>query len=302
MSDKVNFGSILKYCVVIMVSVAVVKGEDPHEMLKKALGLIGAERLISRDDTVLIKPNYVVAKHPSTGITTDSRIIDGLIKFVKDLGVENIIVGEGGAGDTEKAFDVVGIREVVKRWGVKLVNLNSDNRINVRVPHALALREVGVAETALKSTCIINVPKLKVHHMALVTLCMKNLMGLILPKSIMHDRINEKIVDLASLFKDKVKLNVVDGLVGAEEDEVHGSPVRMDLIIAGEDMVAVDSVATAIMGIDPGKVKYLRLAEEKGLGISNMDDIEVVGEDIERVKRRFKLPSTFRNILETSRV
>ena len=131
---------------------------------------------------------------------------------------------------------------------------------------------------------------------------MKNLMGLILPKSIMHDRINEKIVDLASLFKDKVKLNVVDGLVGAEEDEVHGSPVRMDLIIAGEDMVAVDSVATAVMGIDPGKVKYLRLAEERGLGISNLDDIEVVGEDIERVKRKFKLPSTFRNILETSRV
>jgi len=303
MSDKVNFGSILKYCVVIMkVSVAVVKGEDPHEMLEKALGLIGAERLISWEDAVLIKPNYVVAKHPSTGITTDSRIIDGLIKFVKDLGVENIIVGEGGAGDTERAFDVVGIREVVKRWGVKLVNLNSDNRINVRAPHALALREVGIAETALKSTCIINVPKLKVHHMALVTLCMKNLMGLILPKSIMHDRINEKIVDLASLFKDKVKLNVVDGLVGAEEDEVHGSPVRMDLIIAGEDMVAVDSVATAVMGIDPGKVKYLRLAEERGLGISNLDDIEVVGEDIERVKRRFKLPSTFRNILETSRV
>lgn len=302
MSDKVNFGSILKYCVVIMVSVAVVKGEDPHEMLKKALGLIGAERLISRDDTVLIKPNYVVAKHPSTGITTDSRIIDGLIKFVKDLGVENIIVGEGGAGDTEKAFDVVGIREVVKRWGVKLVNLNNDNRINVRVPHALALREIGVAETALKSTCIINVPKLKVHHMALVTLCMKNLMGLILPKSIMHDRINEKIVDLASIFKDKVKLNVVDGLVGAEEDEVHGSPVRMDLIIAGEDMVAVDSVATAVMGIDPGKVKYLRLAEERGLGISNMDDIEVVGEDIERVKRRFKLPLAFKNILGMSGV
>ena len=166
-------------------SVAIVKGEDPHEMLRKALGLVGAERLITCEGTVLIKPNYVVARHPSTGITTDSRIIDGLIKFVKDLGVENIIVGEGGAGDTERAFDAVGIREVIKRWGVKLVNLNSDNRINVRVPQALALHEVGVAETALKSTCIINVPKLKVHHMALVTLCMKNLMGLILPKNIM---------------------------------------------------------------------------------------------------------------------
>ena len=67
-------------------------------------------------------------------------------------------------------------------------------------------------------------------------------------------------------------------------------------------MVAVDSVATAVMGIDPGKVKYLRLAEERGLGISNMDDIEVVGEDIERVKRRFKLPLAFRNILGMSGV
>jgi len=282
--------------IVMKASVAIVKGEDPHEMLEKALGLIGAERLIMQGDVVLIKPNYVVAKHPSTGITTDSRIIDGVIEFVKSRGVKNVVVGEGGAGDTERAFDVVGIRDVVRLRGVKLVNLNRDTRVNVKISRALALDEVGVAETALKSTCIINVPKLKVHHMALVTLCMKNLMGLILPKSIMHSQINEKIVDLASLFKDKVKLNIVDGLVGAEEDEVHGSPVQMGLIIAGTDMVAVDSVATAVMGIDPREVRYLRLAEEIGLGTSNLSNIEVLGEDIEAVKRRFKLPSTFKSI------
>lgn len=86
---------------------------------------------------------------------------------------------------------------------------------------------------------------------------MKNLMGLILPKpagQIMHSRINEKLVDLASLFRDKVKINVIDGLVGAEVDEIHGRPVEMNLVIAGRDMVAVDSVATAVMGIDPSKV------------------------------------------------
>jgi len=274
-------------------SVAIVRGEDPFEMLTKALTLIRAEGIIKRDDVVLIKPNYVVAKHPSSGITTDSKIIESIIEFVKRTGAKEIIVGEGGAGDTERAFDTVGIRDVVKRQAVRLINLNRDNRINVKIPHALALREVGVAETSLRSTCIINVPKLKVHHMALVTLCMKNLMGMILPKSIMHDQINEKIVDLASFFKNRVKLNVVDGLIGAEEDEVHGSPVRMDLIIVGTDMVAVDSVATAVMGINPQKVKYLRLAEEKGLGVSSLNEIEVLGEEIESVKRRFKLPSTF---------
>lgn len=277
--------------------VAIVRSEEPYEALNRALELIGAEGLIGREDKVLIKPNYVVAKHPSTGVTTDSRIIDGIIQFLRRVGVHEIIVGEGGAGDTERAFDVVGIRDVVRRYNIRLINLNSDRLVKVRLPDALVLHEVGVAETALKSTCIINVPKLKVHHMALVTLSMKNLMGLILPKSIMHDQINEKIVDLASLFKDKVKLNIIDGLVGLEEDEVHGSPVQMNLIIAGKDMVAVDTVAAAVMDINPERVRYLKIAEKRGLGVANLDNIEVLGERIENVKRRFKLPPEFRNLM-----
>jgi len=274
--------------------VVIVKGDNPYEMLKGALKIIGSEKIISREDRVLIKPNYVSARHPSTGVTTDSRIVEGIIMHLKDLGIGNMAVGEGGAGDTEKAFNVVGIKDVVKRHNIRLINLNKDPVISLKIPNALALHEVGIAETALKSTCIINVPKLKVHHMALVTLCMKNLMGLILPKSIMHDRLNEKIVDLTTLFKDKVKLNIIDGLVGSEEDEVYGSPVQMNLIIAGTDMVAVDAVATAVMGIEPSKVKYLRLAEERKLGTANLNEIEVIGEQIDSVKREFKLPSTFR--------
>jgi len=273
--------------------VAVVKDEDPYKALKKVLELINAGDLLSPEDKVLIKPNYVVAKHPSTGVTTDSRVIDGVIGFLKDIGVKKIVVGEGGAGDTERAFDVVGIREVVRKHGVELVNLNRDTIINVKIPNALALQEIGVAETALKSTCIINVPKLKVHHMALVTLSMKNLMGLILPKNIIHEHINEKITDLAALFRNRVRLNIVDGLVGSEIDEVHGSPVKMDLLIAGIDMVSVDTVATAVMGIEPKIVRYLKLAEEKGLGTCDLTRIEVLGDRIENVMRKFRLPPGF---------
>jgi uncharacterized protein (DUF362 family) len=218
-------------------SVAIVKGKQPPKMVDEALKLIKAEKLIKPKDEVLIKPNYVSAKHPSTGITTDSRIVEELIKFVKNSGVMNVIVGEGGAGDTERAFDVVGIRGVTKSQGARLVNLNQDSRVQVRIPQAWALHEVGIAETALRSSCIINVPKLKVHHMALATISMKNLMGLILPKSIMHSQIDEKIVDLVSFFKDKVKINIVDGIIGAEIDETSGTPVEMNLVIAGQDMV-----------------------------------------------------------------
>lgn len=275
--------------------VAVVKGEDPSKMVAKALKLIRWESFITPEDNVLIKPNYVVAKPPNTGITTDSEIVERLIELVEELGVKEITVGEGGAGDTGKAFDVVGIREIVARLKVKLVNLNTDERVNVKIPHARFLREVGIAKTVLKSTCIINVPKLKVHHMALVTLCMKNLMGFILPKSIMHENIDEKIVELVSLFVDKVKINLVDGVVGAEIDEVNGNPVKMDVVIAGRDMVATDAVSAAIIGINPEKIKYLRLAEERGLGTATLANITVIGEKIENVKRKFKLPPQFQN-------
>jgi uncharacterized protein (DUF362 family) len=95
-------------------------------------------------------------------------------------------------------------------------------------------------------------------------------------------------VDLTSLFKDKVQINVVDGLVGSEVSEIYGSPVEMNLVIAGRDMVAVDTVGAMVMGVDPNRVRYLKLAGAEGLGVSNLDDIEILGEDIEQVKRRFR--------------
>ncbi|MFQ6075457.1 MAG: DUF362 domain-containing protein [Candidatus Bathyarchaeia archaeon] len=271
--------------------VAIVRGEGPSVMVDEALRLSGAERYVNPEDRVMIKPNYVSAMSPSTGVTTDPRVVEAIITFLRGLHVKSIMVGEGGSGDTERAFDVVGIRDVVRRHGVKLVDLNRDERIEVDIPNALALHKIGVAKTTFQTTCIVNVPKLKVHHMALTTLGMKNLMGFILPKSIMHTQINEKIVDLASLIKPKI--NIVDGLIGSELDEAHGRPVSMKLIVAGKDIVAVDAVASAIMGIRPQDVRYLRLAEERGLGTSRLDQVDVVGERIEEVCRRFQLPPQF---------
>ncbi len=272
---------------------SIVKGDNPPQMVEEALRLIGVKQLAQPKDSVFIKPNYVTAKHPSSGVTTDLRIVEAIIRLTQKSGARDISVGDGGYGNTERAFDVTGIRAAAQNLGVKLVNLNRDTIVQVKVPGASALHEAGIAEAGLECTRIINVPKLKVHSMALVTGCLKNMMGFIRPKNIMHSPINEKIVDLASLFRDKVSLNVVDGIVGCEEDEISGSPVEMNLVIAGADMVAVDAVASAVMGVDPTQVKYLRLAEERGLGTSNLDEIEIRGRSIREVAKRFRLPPFF---------
>lgn len=270
-----------------VVKVAIVKGEEPISMSRQAFTLINAADVLHPDDRVLIKPNCVVPKPPSTGVTTDAHVVEGVIEFVKACGVSDITIAEGGNPGTERAFEVTGLREVAARHGVPLININADEGVSVEIPNAHALSRVIVSRTVLESTCIVNVPKLKIHHMTQVTLSIKNLMGTIVGNrgAIMHTCIDAKLVDLARVVRPA--LNIVDGLIGAEMDETHGRPVPVGIVIAGTDLVAVDTVGSAVMGVDPTTVRHLQLAAERGLGIGEPAKIEVVGEAISTVAKRF---------------
>ncbi|MBS7624526.1 DUF362 domain-containing protein [Candidatus Bathyarchaeota archaeon] len=268
--------------------VAIFKGPDPIEVTLTALETIKDKMsFLSDKRQILIKPNYITAQHPSTGITTDCRVVEGIVRFLKGLGRDDIIIGEGsGLTNTFNAFKVAGLDKVSEKWNVKLVDLNNDNFVEVYPPNPLALERVKVARTALESV-IISVPKLKVHRLTTVTLGLKNMMGALASKGSMHNgRLNENIVDLASVLKPS--LTVIDGIIAGEGHELSGSPVEMNLVIAGTDPVAVDAVGAAVMGISPTEVKHLVLAEKKGLGTCRLENIEVIGEPIERVRRKFR--------------
>jgi len=269
-----------------MTRVAIVKGTNPQDMTVKALEMVNADKVLSEEKPILIKPNYINAKHPSTGITTDSRVIEGVVKFLKQHNAKEIVIGEGsGFADTFEAFQVAGVDAVAERWNVKLVDLNKDEFVEVRPPNPLALKKVKIAKTALESA-IISVPKLKPHRLARVTLSLKNMMGAVTPKGAIHNPLSEKIVDLASIIKPSVA--VIDGIIAGEGHETSGNPVEMNLVIAGTDPVAVDAVGAAVMSIPPESVKHLRLAEEKGLGTCDLEEITVLGEPIEKVKKKLR--------------
>lgn len=268
-------------------TVAIVKGEDPIKATRKALALIHPAIDVKSDDKVLIKPNCVRPSKPSTGVTTDSRIVEAIVQYLKDKGVSDITIAEGGNPGTDRAFKLTGLKDLSERHELNLVNLNKDGWEEIYIPGGVALRKVRIARTVLGSTCIINVPKLKIHHMAQVTLSLKNFMGVIVGNrgEIMHHRLDEKIVDLASLFKPK--LNVIDGIVGAEMDEVVGSPVPMNVVLAGVDMVATDAVGSAVMGVDPYGVRHVQMAAERGLGMGDLERIRILGNSIESVRKSF---------------
>ena len=112
------------------------------------------------------------------------------------------------------------------------------------------------------------------------------MMGAVTPKGSIHNPVDKKIADLASVLTPK--LAVVDGLGGCEGHETSGKSVEMNLIIAGKDPVAVDAVGAAVMGVDPTSIRHLRFAEENGLGTCDLTRIEVLGKSIELVRKKFK--------------
>jgi len=263
--------------------------ESDQDTILRTLKMVPLKKIITNaEKKILINPNWVTLDHFRTGNVTSTDTLEGIVKYlIEDAGIESkkIIVADGGDSSiTDKTMELNDVFRL-EEYGIKVKDLNSDSRINdIKIQEPFALKTINIAKTALDASCIISVPSLKTHSMARTTLTMKNMMGAILPKGVMHSKLHQKIADLASLFRSKMKFQIIDGIIGSDGFELGGSPIQMDLIIAGEDPVAVDKVGSEIIGRNP---KYLNYAEKKGLGTSNLKEIEIIGSPIEAVFRKF---------------
>lgn len=269
--------------------VAVVKGERGHEPVFKALDLIDYKSCLTGVSKVLIKVNFITTKMWDTGATTDPIVVEAIIKKLKDLPIETFVVeSDATVTNADKAFEVTGMKEMCQKNGVQILNLrHQKDKVKIPIPDCETLGSITVPRIVVESA-IISAAKLKTHMATKVTLGMKNMFGL-LPdkfKGKYHARgINKVIVDINSVIKPA--LTVIDGFVGMEgRGPTDGVPVKMDLIIAGKDVVATDATAARVMGFEPLEISHVRRAYEKGLG--NIENIEILGSKLDDVKRAFK--------------
>lgn len=269
--------------------VAIVKGERGHEPVFKALDLIDYESCLSGYKRVLIKVNFITTKTWDTGATTDPIVVEAIIKKLKHLPVEIFVVdSDATMTNADKAFEATGMKEMCKQNDIQFLNLRyQKEKVKIPIPDCETLGSITVPRIVTESA-IISAAKLKTHMSTKVTLGMKNMFGL-LPdkfKGKYHARgISKVIVDINTVLKPA--LTVIDGFVGMEgKGPTDGTPVKMDLIIAGKDVVATDATAARIMGFEPMEISHIRTAAQKGLG--NIDDIEILGSKLDDVRQVFK--------------
>ncbi len=274
--------------------ISVVKGSrKPSEKevaasVRKAIDLVGGlTDIISSGDIVLIKPNVVNASHPDTGATTDPRVCKSIANMVKEIGAKPIIAESSMIGvDTEEAFKVAGYGKL-REEGFEVIDLKREETIKIPIPKGKSLKEVSLPKVVIDANVVISVPSMKTHGQANVTLSLKNMKG-ILPdifkrKFHLTFGIFQGVADLCTVIRPA--LSVVDGIIAWEG---LSSPVEMNLIIAGKDPVAVDTITSMIMGFEPGEDETVNAAVKSRIGTADMNKIEVVGEPISTVQRKFK--------------
>ena len=273
--------------------VSIVKVENSiYDGVRKAIDLIGGIPFHIHEGTkVLIKPNLMRAETSTVGTTTNIELIRSVGTIVLEKGAQ-VIIGEasGNQYDTEDIYSFLHLREYLKDFEIR--DLDRDPIIPVEIKGARALKKVGIAESVLKADILISLPVMKTHNSTLFTGGMKNLMG-ILPqreKWNMHlSGIHQALVDLNRFVTSH--LIIMDALVAMEGwGPAMGYPVNMNLILAGTDVVAVDTVAAKIMDIDVKEVEHLIEAGKQDVGIADLTRIEIKGENIDNIKRPFRRP------------
>jgi uncharacterized protein (DUF362 family) len=275
-----------------MVDVALVKGPRELKTVYKAIKLAGGlKELAENYSRALIKVNFISTKTYETGVTTDPLVVEALIHKARGV-FDQVFVVESDASMTnaDKAYKATGMKEVCDKNEVAFLNLRREkDRVKLQIPNHETLKTIKVPRIVVDSA-IINAAKLKTHSATGVSLGMKNMFGL-LPEKMKFKyhlkNINKVVVDINAVLKPK--FTIIDGFYALEgPGPTSGTPVKMDLLVAGKDVVAVDATACRVMGIDPAEIYHIRRAYERGFGEMDEAKISVVGSRIDGVRRRFK--------------
>lgn len=287
------------------VSVIKCKTYEPplvEEATRKAISLLGGISVfIKPGSVVLVKPNLLIAKEPEAGITTHPEVVRAVIRILKDIGCR-IFVGDSPSawGNREQDVDEVhqrtGMKKICQEENVILVKFNK-RRWHGKFPLTTWLDNCDY---------IVNVPKFKTHNLTVLTGAIKNLFGLVPGtfKAELHknhfktDDFSRILVDIYQ--KAKPALTVVDGIVAMEGDGpgTAGKLRQQGLILAGTDCLAIDTVLAVIMGISPLDVPTTKEAASRHLGVSEIDSISIIGEQLKDLNPKPFLPPSAATLIK----
>jgi len=262
------------------VYLAVAHGEDPAAMAARAVAALGGmERFVSSGDDVIIKPNICTDYYTyEYAATTNPEVVAELVRMSIGAGAKRVRVMDNPFGGTsQNAYRRSGIEEAVFNAGGEMEVMNSNKFRSNPIPEGVDIKEWIFYQDILNADVVINVPIAKHHGTTGLTLGCKNLMGTILHRGQIHANIYQRIADLTSAVRPA--LTVVDGVRTLMDNGPTGgnlNDVKMsNTVIASADIVAADSRAAQLFGLNGADIGYITAAAAMGLGTMDLDAVKV---------------------------
>ncbi len=257
-----------------------IRGGEPNVMFDRGIEEMGGMRkFVKKGQTVVVKPNIGWDTSPDRGANTHPALVKRIIEHCYNAGAKQVYVFDHTCNEWTKCYANSGIEKAAKDAGATVVSGSSERYYqDVQVSGTKVLKNAKVHELILSSDVFINVPVLKHHGGANITISMKNLMGIIWDRGFWHaNDLHQCIADFASFRKPD--LNIVDayrvmkrnGPKGLSVDDL----VMMKSQIISTDMVSADVASCKLYGIEPETVNHIRLAGQSGVGNPNLESVKI---------------------------
>ncbi len=253
---------------------------DPEAMVRAAVDALGGMgRFVNSGDVVVVKPNICASYHGyEYAATTNPWVVGAVVKLALEAGAKQVKVMDYPFGGTaEQAYRNSGIKAEVEKAGGKMVVMSNIKFVETAIPDGKDLKSARIYDDVLRADVLINVPIAKNHELALLTLAMKNLMGVIYDRPYMHANLGQRLADLSTRVRshlvivDAVRMLMAHGPTGGNLADVK----KADTIIASPDIIAADSYAATMFGYEPEQLGFIKKGVQMGLGIKNLSKLNI---------------------------
>ena len=257
-----------------------VKGGEPDVMLKKGMEAFGGiGKFVKKGQKVVIKPNIGWDVAPERAGNTNPKLVAEIVRQCRQAGASEVYVFDHTCDNWQRCYKNSGIESAVKDAGGKIAPGQTEGYYHdIAIPKGKSITSAKEHELLLSSDVFINVPILKHHGGARLTITMKNMMGNVWDRGTWHrNDLHQCIADYASYRKPT--LNIVDAYYVMKQNGPRGVSVEdvvtMKSLLISTDMVAIDTASAKLFGMDPADVRYIQIAADQKIGRMDLENLRI---------------------------
>jgi uncharacterized protein (DUF362 family) len=253
------------------------KGENFEEVTINVIEKMGGiVKFVKKGEKVVIKPNIAWNRTPEQAANTHPDVVSALVKLCKKAGAKEIAVIDNTCHAWNITYNASGIKDAVERAGGTIKPPINWKRVEISGTEIL--KEAEILQEVLDCDVLIDVPVVKVHGGAKVTLAMKNFMGIVKDRGYFHrTNLHKCIAEITYFIKPKTKLIILDAtrILLTNGPQGPGEVKELKTVVGGTDIVALDAYGTTLLGKKPEETPHIKIASEMGLGEMDLSKVKI---------------------------